>query len=139
MLREPRRHGTAPGYWQGKLDDVGVRARPLGIGEIQAIHNGGLNGQNLGQVDVTPPAGGVVITEFLASNAGGLQDEDLNAPDWIDLYNGTDVPVNLDRSVLTDHASDLSGNGDSLPQSSAPVNFSSSLPRRKIARSQAPN
>ena len=38
---------------------------------------------------------GVVIEEILADNASGLEDEDLDRPDWIDLYNGTAAPVNL--------------------------------------------
>ncbi len=48
---------------------------------------------------VTPPApivtGGVVIEEIMADNASGLEDEDLDRPDWIDLYNGTTAPVSL--------------------------------------------
>jgi hypothetical protein len=48
---------------------------------------------------VTPLApivtGGVVIEEIMADNASGLEDEDLDRPDWIDLYNGTAVPVSL--------------------------------------------
>jgi hypothetical protein len=48
---------------------------------------------------VTPPApivtGGVVIEEIMADNASGLEDEDLDRPDWIDLYNGTAAPVSL--------------------------------------------
>ena len=35
------------------------------------------------------------------------QDEDLDAPDWIELYNGTGVPVNLDGWFLTDDPADL--------------------------------
>ncbi|MBL9202461.1 MAG: CotH kinase family protein [Opitutaceae bacterium] len=38
---------------------------------------------------------GVVIEEILADNANGLEDEDLDRPDWIDLYNGTNTPVSL--------------------------------------------
>ena len=39
--------------------------------------------------------GGVVIEEIMADNASGLEDEDLDRPDWIDLYNGTGAPVSL--------------------------------------------
>jgi hypothetical protein len=44
-----------------------------------------------------PPiaTGGVVIEEIMADNASGLEDEDLDRPDWIDLYNGTNAPVRL--------------------------------------------
>ncbi|MBI5692529.1 MAG: CotH kinase family protein [Verrucomicrobia bacterium] len=38
---------------------------------------------------------GMVIEEILADNASGLEDEDLDRPDWIDLYNGTNAPVSL--------------------------------------------
>ncbi|MBL9187130.1 MAG: CotH kinase family protein [Opitutaceae bacterium] len=38
---------------------------------------------------------GVVIEEIMADNSTGLEDEDLDRPDWIDLYNGTASPVNL--------------------------------------------
>lgn len=92
---------TAPGYWTGKLDDVALWARALGPGEINAIFTGGLEGQNLSEVNAAP-AGGLTITEFLASNSGGLQDEDLSSPDWIELYNGNDVPLNLEGWSLTD-------------------------------------
>ncbi len=45
---------------------------------------------------VAPPVtGGVVIEEIMADNATGLEDEDLDRPDWIDLYNGTASPVSL--------------------------------------------
>ncbi|MEO6245303.1 MAG: CotH kinase family protein [Opitutaceae bacterium] len=38
---------------------------------------------------------GVVIAEIMADNASGLEDEDLDRPDWIDLYNGTAAAVNI--------------------------------------------
>jgi hypothetical protein len=45
---------------------------------------------------VAPPVtGGVVIEEIMADNANGLEDEDLDRPDWIDLYNGTASAVSL--------------------------------------------
>ncbi len=37
----------------------------------------------------------VVIAEIMADNASGLEDEDLDRPDWIDLYNGTAATVNI--------------------------------------------
>lgn len=44
-----------------------------------------------------PPlaTGGVVIEEIMADNASGLEDEDLDRPDWINLYNGTSAAVRL--------------------------------------------
>ena len=52
-------------------------------------------------VPVLPP-GQVAIAEFLTKNAGGLEDEDHDTPDWIELVNpGTSV-VNLAGWTLTD-------------------------------------
>ncbi len=65
---------------------------------------GGLNQDvfidDLSITTVTTPVpplatGGVVIEEFMADNASGLEDEDLDQPDWIDLYNGTASAVNI--------------------------------------------
>jgi len=91
-----------PGYWQGKIDDLAIWARALNPAEISAIHQGGLLGLDLSQIDATPPAGGVVINEFMASNSGALRDEDGDSPDWIEIYNGTDAAVNLDGWSLSD-------------------------------------
>ena len=33
-----------------------------------------------------PVRASVTINEFLANNGGGLQDEDLESPDWIEIY-----------------------------------------------------
>ena len=40
-------------------------------------------------------AGGVVISEFLAANDGGLQDADGDTPGWIEIYNGSPLTVDL--------------------------------------------
>ncbi len=44
----------------------------------------------------------VIITEFVASNDRGLEDEDGDRPDWIELYNLASFPVNLAGWSLTD-------------------------------------
>src|SRR5215204_88099 len=44
----------------------------------------------------------VMITEFLASNSGGVTDEDNETPDWIEIYNSGLSPVNLNGWYLTD-------------------------------------
>lgn len=44
----------------------------------------------------------VVINEFLASNGAILADEDGDYEDWIELYNPTAEPINLDGYTLTD-------------------------------------
>jgi hypothetical protein len=49
----------------------------------------------------------VVISEFLASNGGGLRDEDLQSPSWIEIYNSGPGAVNLGGWRLTDDAGDL--------------------------------
>lgn len=48
------------------------------------------------------PAGQAVISEFLAKNAGGQQDEDYDTPDWIELVNPGTATVNLAGWALTD-------------------------------------
>ncbi|MCI0745816.1 MAG: lamin tail domain-containing protein [Verrucomicrobia subdivision 3 bacterium] len=49
----------------------------------------------------------VIITEFLADNSGGLQDEDGDSPDWIELFNTSVSSVNLAGWHLTDDTNDL--------------------------------
>lgn len=47
------------------------------------------------------------ITEFMADNQQTLLDEDGDTPDWIEVFNGDDVPVNLYDWCLTDDPADL--------------------------------
>jgi hypothetical protein len=49
----------------------------------------------------------VVISEFLASNQGGLQDANRETPDWIELLNTDTVTVALDNWSLTDDPENL--------------------------------
>jgi archaellum component FlaF (FlaF/FlaG flagellin family) len=49
----------------------------------------------------------VTISEFLASNASGLRDEENTFGDWIELYNSGTTNVNLDGWFLTDAAGNL--------------------------------
>jgi hypothetical protein len=49
----------------------------------------------------------VLINEFLADNGGGLQDEDLESPGWVELYNSGPDAVNLGGWRLTDDVGDL--------------------------------
>lgn len=55
-------------------------------------------------VATTPPPtnGPVQITEFLAENDSGLQDEDGDFSDWIEIYNPTVAAVPLEGYQLTD-------------------------------------
>ncbi|RIK73163.1 MAG: hypothetical protein DCC68_25345, partial [Planctomycetota bacterium] len=48
-------------------------------------------------------AANLVISEFLASNSGGLRDEDGQASDWLEIYNADSTAVNLDDWYLTDN------------------------------------
>ncbi len=50
----------------------------------------------------------VIITEFLADNGDGIEDENNDASDWIELYNGTASAVNLNGWRLT-NASGVNG------------------------------
>ncbi|MCH2585264.1 MAG: lamin tail domain-containing protein, partial [Planctomycetes bacterium] len=50
---------------------------------------------------------GLVITEILSLNRSGLQDEDGEYSDWIELYNNSDTEVNLAGYKLTDDLDDL--------------------------------
>jgi hypothetical protein len=43
-----------------------------------------------------------VITEFSASNQNGLQDEDGDRPDWIEIHNPDAAPAVLTNWYLTD-------------------------------------
>ena len=43
-----------------------------------------------------------VISEFLASNAGGLADEDGDTPDWIEIHNPGPAVADLGGWFLTD-------------------------------------
>ena len=63
-----------------------------------------------------------ILSEFLASNSGGLSDADGDSSDWIEVYNPTDATVDLNAWRLTDSARDL--NARSFPAVSlAPSQF----------------
>ncbi|MFW6146390.1 MAG: lamin tail domain-containing protein [Planctomycetota bacterium] len=49
-------------------------------------------------------SGGVLITEFMAANDETLADQDGDCPDWLELYNAGEAPVDLDGWFLTDDA-----------------------------------
>ncbi len=51
--------------------------------------------------------GPLVISEFLAINDAVLADEDGDFSDWIEIYNPTEDPVELDGWSLTDNPEDL--------------------------------
>ena len=49
----------------------------------------------------------VLITEFLANNTIGLQDEDGDRSNWIELCNAGGAPVSLEGWFLTDTTNNL--------------------------------
>src|SRR5947208_8299856 len=49
----------------------------------------------------------LVLSEFMADNTHTLSDEDGSFDDWIEIYNTSSSPVNLDGWHLTDDAHDL--------------------------------
>ncbi len=51
--------------------------------------------------------GSLIISEILAANSGGLNDSDGDSSDWIELYNPTSQPINLQGWALTDSPADL--------------------------------
>jgi hypothetical protein len=44
----------SPGFWQGKMDDLGLWSRALNGNEVRAIYNAGLQGLNLEAASVLP-------------------------------------------------------------------------------------
>ncbi|MGI9239919.1 MAG: lamin tail domain-containing protein, partial [Verrucomicrobiales bacterium] len=84
---------------------VGFPAGSLIQVRIMATDLGGNSAQSALSLTVTEPS--VRINEFLASNAGGLTDEDGDSSDWIELFNETGSAVNLNGWYLTDSAGNL--------------------------------
>ena len=58
-------------------------------------------------LDPNAIAEAVVISEFMADNENGVQDEDGNRSDWLELYNPGLVDVSLNGWFLTDTATNL--------------------------------
>ncbi len=55
-----------------------------------------------GSILCAQPLQTVIITEIMALNDGSLLDEDGDASDWIELYNPTQAPIDMDGWSLTD-------------------------------------
>jgi hypothetical protein len=85
--------------FQGRLLRDRARRRPAALRRATVE---GLEDRRLLAAD-TP-----IISEFLAVNNSGIQDEDGNRSDWIELYNPTAADINLDGYYLTDDATALS-------------------------------
>ncbi len=59
-------------------------------------------------VTVLTPGTGLRITEFIASNAGGIHDEDGDRQDWIELFNADTAPVSTASWHLSDNSTNPS-------------------------------
>ena len=51
--------------------------------------------------------GPILISEFMASNKTTVSDEDGNFPDWIEIYNSSDIPIDVNGWYLTNDIYDL--------------------------------
>ena len=125
----------APGYWQGRIDDLGIWNRALNTAEISAIVAAGLQGRSLTNAESQPviTGGGVRISEFMASNKNTLTDDFGEASDWIEIHNDTPATVNLDGWFLTDKSSNLTQwrfPATNLPPGTFLLIFASSRDRR---------
>ena len=97
----------APGYWDGLIDDLALWNRALSAAEVFNLYAAGAAGQDITQASAPAQPASLVINEFLADNTGGLEDEDRDSPDWIELYNGTATAVNLAGYHLSDNPANL--------------------------------
>ncbi|WP_442482900.1 CotH kinase family protein [Aeoliella sp. SH292] len=68
-------------------------------------------------------AADLIITEFMASNGGSLEDGNGAASDWIEIYNAGDEPATLAGYRLTDDAEDLNKWVFSTPTVVAPGQY----------------
>ena len=64
-----------------------------------------------------PLAADPVINEFCASNHNGLQDENGDRPDWVEIFNPDNTAANLTNWYLTDSASNTFAAGETLYES----------------------
>lgn len=95
---------------------VGLDLSDFGLAEGAAISSftyGGSGSAYIDPVEIAgvageaPQTGGPVISEFLADNQDGLEDEDLDHPDWIEVCNGSGSVANLAGWFLTDEETNL--------------------------------
>jgi hypothetical protein len=73
--------------------------------ELIAGRNPIISGEGEGEGEGEDPSG-LFINEFAASNDKGLTDEDLSYEDWFELYNDSDISINLDGWSVTDDPGD---------------------------------
>ncbi|MGI9239658.1 MAG: CotH kinase family protein, partial [Verrucomicrobiales bacterium] len=91
---------TTPGFVPSAGDRFAFSGRTGG-----ANQNSYLDDLSFATGTQTPiTTGGPVITEFVADNEGSLDDEDLDSPDWLELYNGQDASLDIGGHYLTNDA-----------------------------------
>jgi len=61
----------------------------------------------IGLLMASPASARLYITEFMANNRATIEDEDGDAPDWIEIFNSGTESVNLEGYFLTDAADTL--------------------------------
>lgn len=59
------------------------------------------------ELDPQAPLADVILSEFLADNDSGIRDNFGSRSDWIELFNRSDIPADLDGYFLTDDAGNL--------------------------------
>jgi hypothetical protein len=69
---------------------------------LTATNGAGVTTQTV-TIGVDAPEMPPSISEFLASNVGGLEDGEKNRPDWIEVSNPNPFAINLDGYFLTDN------------------------------------
>ena len=79
-----------------------------GITDLASPANAFAGGSWTYLLDTNAALSDVVINEFLAVNSRGIRDEDGDASDWIEIYNGGKIAVSLAGWFLTDDSRNLS-------------------------------
>lgn len=93
----------APGFWHGKMDDIGIWNRGLAPTEIEAVYQAGQNGQPLLQAVVSTRAqlsfsrsGNQLTLSWTLAGFVLQENGDLTKPaDWADVPGATASPVNV--------------------------------------------
>ena len=78
------------------------RIRPAQIPNWAVVALIALAGGPATRATAQGPPEGPVISEFLAQNGSGIQDEDGDFSDWVEILNPTSEPIHLDDWSLTD-------------------------------------
>lgn len=88
---------ATPGFTPRAGDRFAFSARTGGVTQNTFIDDLSFTTTTAGPI----LTGGPVINEFVADNRDSLEDEDLDSPDWLELYNGQAGSSSLDGYYLT--------------------------------------